>query len=120
MPIEWLNMIFGDEVAVMPGKDSLPDEVLEIQCVDAVGLLRVRVRNDRWFAIFGGIGMNSPGFIVPATPCHNLSPAGHPERLKRYNASDFLSQASDNAPQVALRQTCGGLAQCLFLNPATK
>lgn len=70
MSHEWLNLIFGDEVAVMPGTDSLPDEVLEIGTVDAVSLLRVRVRNDRWFAIFGGIGMNGPGFIVPATDEH--------------------------------------------------
>jgi hypothetical protein len=70
MSLEWLNLIFGDEVAVMPSTDSVPEEVLEIQCVDAVALLRVRVRNDRWFAIFGGIGIDGPGIIVPATDEH--------------------------------------------------
>jgi hypothetical protein len=92
MPIDWLDLVFGDEVAVMPGEDSRPDEVIEIQSVDAVGLLRVRVRNDRWFAIFGGVGMNSTGYIVPATDehraiikCQGIAPAPLPVLLRAKN-----------------------------------
>lgn len=67
---EWMTVEIGDQVALMPERESLPADVLEIQTVDRVRDGYIRFADCRMFAAFGGRALNTRGFIVRATDHH--------------------------------------------------
>jgi hypothetical protein len=70
---ELLSVIVGDNVAVMPTSVSPPTDVLEIQTVEDVGPVFIRLRDGRTFAQLGGAAVSGKNIIVRATDEHHFA-----------------------------------------------
>ncbi len=67
------------DVAILPRRTSPPADVWEIATVLHVGPVYNQLTDGRMFATIGGIGLNTRGYLVPATEEHRaalLSNAG--------------------------------------------
>jgi hypothetical protein len=68
-----LQITPGMEVAVMPHRRSPPADVWEIATVLCAGPVYIQLTDSRLFATVGGVGLNSGGYIVPATDEHRAA-----------------------------------------------
>jgi hypothetical protein len=66
----WINVIPGDEVAILPTSDSPASEVLDIKTVQHVGPAFIRLSDGQVFAQFGGAALYGPTYIMPANEQH--------------------------------------------------
>ena len=71
----------GNEVAILPAKQSRANEVLEIATVRFVGGVYVQLTDGRMYATIGGkcLGSNGVGYIVLATDEHREALKQRPE-----------------------------------------
>jgi hypothetical protein len=63
----------GKEVAIMPHRRSPPADVWEIATVLHVGPSYIQLADSRLFSVIGGVGLNTGGYIVPATDEHRAA-----------------------------------------------
>jgi hypothetical protein len=64
------NLKPNQEVAVLPTMAAPPAAVLEIARIVNADTLYLHLHDGRMFAVDSGIGLNTPGCIVPVTSEH--------------------------------------------------
>jgi hypothetical protein len=69
----WLSVIEGDEVAILPRSDSPAAAVLDIQTVSATGLVYIELRDTQIYKRIGGESLDGLTIIVPATEQHRAT-----------------------------------------------
>lgn len=67
----------GDEVAILPAANSVPQQTLEVVKVAFVNVHLVRLVDQRVYSLADGHGLTpaSHGFITPATEAHRIAVA---------------------------------------------
>jgi hypothetical protein len=63
----------GMEVAIVPRRTSPPADAWEIATVLRVGQVYIQLTDSRMFATIGRVGLNTGGYIVPATDEHRAA-----------------------------------------------
>jgi hypothetical protein len=79
----------GDCVAVIPAKDALPEEVVEVATIAYASRVFVQLSNGRIYARHDGrcIGDGHGGYIVPATEEHRRALAIESRSMDEYPAA---------------------------------
>ncbi len=71
MPIvNWIDVSYGDEVAIMPYINCPPAGVLGIQVVEDIGSAFIELSDGQKFSQLGGVSPDGNACIVPATEEH--------------------------------------------------
>ncbi len=71
MPIvNWIDVSYGDEVAILPYINCPPAEVLEIQVVEGIGSAFIELSDGQKYTQLGGVSRDGHTCIVPATEEH--------------------------------------------------
>ena len=60
-------------MAILPRRNSPPADVWEIATAHHVGPVYIQLIDGRMFATLGGGGLNTGGYIVPATDEHRAA-----------------------------------------------
>jgi hypothetical protein len=68
MPIvNWIDVSYGDEVAILPYFNCPPVEVLGIQVVEDIGSAFIELSDGQKYTQLGGVSRDGNTCIVPAT-----------------------------------------------------
>jgi hypothetical protein len=71
MPIvNWIDVSYGDEVAILPYINCPSAEVLGIQVVEDIGSAFIELSDGQKFIQLGGVSRDGNACIVPATEEH--------------------------------------------------
>jgi len=74
MPIvNWIDVSYGDEVAILPYINCPPAEVLGIQVVEDIGSAFIELSDGQKFTQLGGVSRDGNACIVPATDEHRAA-----------------------------------------------
>jgi hypothetical protein len=90
MPIvNWIDVSYGDEVAILPYINCPPAEVLGIQVVEDIGSAFIELSDRQKFTQLGGVSRDGNACIVPATEEHRA--VLHKRAMQRAAASAYPS-----------------------------
>jgi hypothetical protein len=74
MPIvNWIDVSYGEEVAILPYTNCPLAELLGIQVVEDIGSGFIELSNGQKFTQLGGISLDGNACIVPATEEHRAA-----------------------------------------------
>jgi len=69
----WIYVVPGDEVAILPHSDAPASKVIEIQRVTSAGPVLIQLMKGQRYHRIGGKSIDGDTFIVPVTKEHRAA-----------------------------------------------